>query len=138
MYEIEVLPGDEQIIPVSDGSSISPLTPIDLLYEEFTNFKIFVCQELNFIKQNKIQIKMTDETLMKKLAIETYLMRKSYCLKVIAFLLQELHSKEIIIEKLLDSIPSNSDKVENVKHLSDNQKQKVLHKENEQEKLLET
>ena len=57
---------------------------------------------------------------MKKLAIKTRLIKKSYCLKAIAFLLQELHNKQIIIEKLLDK-----------KHISDNQKQKVLHQENQ-------
>ena len=64
---------------------------------------------------------------MKKLAIETRLMKKSYCLKAIAFLLPELHNKQIIIEKLLDN-----------KHISDNQKQKVLHQENQLGNLLET
>ena len=64
---------------------------------------------------------------MKKLAIETRLIKKSYCLKAIAFLLQELHNKQIIIEKLLDN-----------KHISDNQKQKVLHQENQLGNLLET
>ena len=54
------------------------------------------------------------------------------------FLLQELHNKQIIIEKLLDNISSNSDKVKTVKHLSKNQKQKVQHQEKQQEKLLET
>ena len=38
----------------------------------------------------------------------------------------------------MDSIPSNSDKVKTVKHLSENQKQKVQHQEKHQEKLLET
>ena len=41
------------------------------------------------------------------------------------FLLQELHNKQIIIEKLLNNISSNSDKMKVVKHLSENQKQKV-------------
>ena len=53
-------------------------------------------------------------------------------------MLQELHKKQIITEKLLDSIPSNSDKVKTVKHLSENQKQKVQHQEKHREKLLET
>ena len=48
---IEVLPGDQHLVPVHENSSISPLSPIVILYKEFTNFKIFVCQELNFIKQ---------------------------------------------------------------------------------------
>ena len=50
--EIEVLPGDEHVIPVNESSSISPFSPTDLLYEEFTNFKTFVFQELNFINKN--------------------------------------------------------------------------------------
>ena len=54
---IEVLPGDEHIIPVDKSSSISPLLPIGVLYEEFTSFKIFVCQELNFIKQELSHVK---------------------------------------------------------------------------------
>ena len=54
------------------------------------------------------------------------------------FLLQELHNKQIIIEKILGNISSNSDKVKTVKHLSENQKQKVQHQEKQQEKLLET
>ena len=49
--DIQVLPGDEQIIPVDESSSISLFSPIAILYEEFTNFKTFVCQELKFIKQ---------------------------------------------------------------------------------------
>ena len=53
----EVLPGDEHITPVNDSSSISLLLPIDLLYEEFTNFKTFVFQELNFIKQKLSDVK---------------------------------------------------------------------------------
>lgn len=54
------------------------------------------------------------------------------------FLLQELHNKQIIIEKRLDNILSNSDKVKAVKHPSEDQKQKVQHQEKQQEKLLET
>ena len=38
----------------------------------------------------------------------------------------------------MDSIPSSSDKVKTVKHLSKNQKQKVQHQEKQQEKLLKT
>ena len=89
--DIEVLLGDQHIVPVDDDESrsISPLAPIDILYEEFPNFKTFVCQELNFIKQElsdvkKNTIKVTGETVITKLAVETCLMRKSYCLKAIA------------------------------------------------------
>ena len=49
--DVEVLPGDPHIIPVDESSSIPPFSPIDILYKEFTNFKTFVCQEMNFIKQ---------------------------------------------------------------------------------------
>ena len=38
----------------------------------------------------------------------------------------------------MDNIPSNSDKVKTIKHLSENQTQKVQHQEKQQEKLLET
>ena len=38
----------------------------------------------------------------------------------------------------MDNIPSNNDKVETVKHLSENQKRKVQSQEKQQEKLLET
>ena len=54
---IKVLPGDEHIMPLSDSSSISFLSLIDLLSEEFTNFKIFVCQEQNFLKQELSDVK---------------------------------------------------------------------------------
>ena len=54
--DTEVLPGDQHIVPVDASSSIPPLSPIDIL-EEFTNFKTFVCQELNFIKQELPDVK---------------------------------------------------------------------------------
>ena len=54
------------------------------------------------------------------------------------FLLQKLHNKQIIVEKLLDNISSNSDKVKTIKHSFENQKQKVQHQEKQQEKLLQT
>ena len=55
--DIEVLPGDQHIVPVDESSSISPLSPIDIVYEEFTHFKTFLCQELNFIKQEPFEVK---------------------------------------------------------------------------------
>ena len=55
-----------------------------------------------------------------------------------SFLLQELQNKQIIIEKLLENIPSNSDNMKTVKNLSENKRQKVQHREKQQEKLLET
>ena len=45
--DIEFIPGDEHIIPVGESSSIPPLSLIGISYEGFTNFKTFVCQELN-------------------------------------------------------------------------------------------
>ena len=54
------------------------------------------------------------------------------------FVLQKLHYKQIIVEKLLDNISSNSDKVKTIKHIFENQKLKVQHQEKQQEKLLET
>ena len=53
-------------------------------------------------------------------------------------MLQKLHNKQIIVEKLLDNISSNSDKVKTIKHIFENQKLKVQHQEKQQEKLLET
>ena len=56
--DIEVLPGDEYIIIlVSNSSLIPPLSPIDLLFEDFSNFKTSVCQKLNFIKQELSDVK---------------------------------------------------------------------------------
>ena len=52
--------------------------------------------------------------------------------------LQELHKKQIIIEKLLDNMPSNNDKVKTVKHLSENQKQKIQHQEKQQDYVIST
>ena len=49
--DIEVLPSDEHIIPATESNYVPPLSSIDILYEEFTNIKTFVCQEVNFIKQ---------------------------------------------------------------------------------------
>ena len=52
-------------------------------------------------------------------------------------LLQELHNKQIIIEKPLDNISSNNNKMKTLKHTFENPKQKVQHQEVQQEKLLE-
>ena len=70
---------------------------------------------------------MTDETVIIKLAktcnYENTLDEKIVLLESnSSFLLQELHNKEIIIEKLLDNILSNSDKVKTVKHVSEKSK----------------
>ena len=136
----EVLPGNEHITPVNDSSSISLLLPIDLLYEEFTNFKTFVFQELNFIKQKLSDVKEnTNKSDRQNCDVETS-HRNELDEKIVllesnsSFLLQKLHNKQIIIEKLLDNISSNTDKVKTVKHLSENQKQKVYHHEKQQEK----
>ena len=55
--DIDVLPASQHILPVDERSSISPLLSIDILYEEFINFKTFVCQGLNFIKQELFDVK---------------------------------------------------------------------------------
>ena len=47
---MEVLAGNQHTVTVDENSSISTLSPIDIVYEEFTNFKTFVCQELNFVR----------------------------------------------------------------------------------------
>ena len=49
--DTEVSPSDEHIIPAAESNYVPPLTSIDILYEEFTNIKTFVCEEVNFIKQ---------------------------------------------------------------------------------------
>ena len=51
---------------------------------------------------------------------------------------QPVLNKQRIIEKILDNIPSNSNKAKTVQHPSGNRKQKVQHQEKQQEKLLET
>ena len=52
------LPDDEHIIkPISNSSLISSLSPIDLLFEDFSNFKTSVCQKLNLIKQELSDVK---------------------------------------------------------------------------------
>ena len=88
-------------------------------------------QKLSDVKQSLK--KMQDKTVMTTHAIKTGLMKKSYCLKTIApFCYQELHNKQIISEKRLDSISSNSNKVKIVKYLSENQKQEVQHEKKKQ------
>ena len=132
LNDIEVLSGDEHIIAANEGSSISPRSPIDLPYKEFTNSKTFVCQELNFIKQELSDVKQnTNKSDRRNFNVETW-HRNTLDEKIVllesnsSFLL--LHNKQIIIEKFLDNIPSNSDKVKTAKHLSENQKQKVFKK----------
>ena len=129
---------------IEKKSSISPLSPIDILYEEFTNLKTFVCQELNFINQELSHVKQNTnksdrrncnyETCHKNALDEKIVLLESNN----SCMLHELHNKQIITEKLLANIPSNSDKVKTVKHLSESQKQKVQHQEKQQEKFLET
>ena len=128
---IEFLPGDKHIVPVAEKSSVLPLSAIDILHEEFTNFKTFICQELNFMKQELSDVKQnTNASDRRNCNYETY-HKNGPDQKIVllesnsTFLLQELHNKQIIIEKLLNNISSNSDKMKVVKHLSENQKQKV-------------
>ena len=142
--DIEVLQGDQHIVPIDESGSISPLSPINILYEEFINFKTFVCQELNFIKKKLSDVKQNTnksdrwncnyETCHRNALDEKIILLESNS----SFLLQELQNKQIIIEKLLENIPSNSDNMKTVKNLSENKRQKVQHREKQQEKLLET
>ena len=143
--DLEFLPGDQHIVPADESSSISPLSPIDILYEEFTNFKTFVCQKLKFIKQELSHVEQNTnkgdrrncnyETCYRDALDEKIILLESNS----SFLLQELHNKQRIIEKILDNIPSsNSNKAKTVQHPSENRKQKVQHQEKQQEKLLET
>ena len=55
--DIEVLPSDKHLIPVVESSSGPPVSSIDILYEEFTNFKTFAYEELNFIKPELSDVK---------------------------------------------------------------------------------
>ena len=96
---IEVLPGDEHIIPVDESSSIPPHTPIDIFYEEFTNFKTFVCHQLNFMKQKLSDVKQnTNKSDRRNCNYETC-HRNALDEKIVllesnsSFLLQELHDK---------------------------------------------
>ena len=103
--DIEVIPGDEHIIPVDESSFRPRLSPTDILYEEFTSFKTFVFQELNFIKQELSDVKQNTtnsdrrncnyETCHKNALDEKIVLLESNS----TFLLQELHNKQIIIEK---------------------------------------
>ena len=146
---IDVSPIDDQIKPVSGNSSVSPLLPIDLLYEEFTRFEVFICQELTFLKQelfvlkrnpnkryryyNTFQQACNDKTWYKNVLGEKIILPEKKTL----FLLQKLHNKENIIEKLSDSIPSNNNKAK-TKISSRNVIQKVQDQEKEKEKFLES
>ena len=49
LNDIEVLKGEEHMIPT--------LSVIDPLHKEFTNFRTFFCQELNFIKLGLFDVK---------------------------------------------------------------------------------
>ena len=135
LNDIEVLPDDEYIIPVVESSSAQPLSPIDILYKEFTNFNTFVCQKLNFIRQELLDVKMnTNENDRQNCNYETYhknaLDEKIVLLEINGtFLLQELHKKQIIIERLLGNISANSDKVKTAKLPSENRKQKLQDQE---------
>ena len=53
----------------------------------------------------------------------------SYCLKKNSFLFVTRTTQQTIIEKHLNNISSNSNKVKIVKNLSENQKQEVQHEE---------
>ena len=70
-----------------------------------------------------------------KLAIETRLMRKIINSKQSHLFVTK--AQQIIIENVLGNIPPKSEKVKTVKHVSENQKQKVQHQEKQQEKPLD-
>ena len=61
----------------------------------------------------------------------------SYCLKKNSFLFVTRTTQQAIIEKHLNNISSNSNKVKIVKNLSENQKQEVQHDKKQNWKLLE-
>ena len=142
--DIEFLPDDEHIIkPISNSSLISSLSPIDLLFEDFSNFKTSVCQKLNMIKQELSDVKQNTNKSDKQScgdcnkanAIET-LDERNYCLKAVASFCYKNYTR--IIENFLDNILPNSKRVKAVKHISENQKQKVQYQEKQQEKLAES
>ena len=111
---IKVLPDHEHIIiPVS--SLISPLSLIDLLFEDFSNFKTSVCHKLlNLIKQELSDVKQNtnksdrqsrnDETCHRNALDE-----ENHCLKAIAPVCYKNYTT--IIEKYLDNILPNSQNV---------------------------
>ena len=78
---------------------------------------------------------MTDKAVIMKLAIETGLMRKIINSKQSHLFVTK--AQQIIIENVLGNIPPKSEKVKTVKHVSENQKQKVQHQEKQQEKPLD-
>ena len=89
LNDIEVSQGEEHIMPVSKSSPISTLLPIALLYEEFTNFKIFVCQELNFMKEELSDVKQNknksdSRNCCDELDMVMLLVKKLHCVKAIA------------------------------------------------------
>ena len=51
--------------PVSNSSLISPLSPIDFLFEDFSNFKTSICQKLNLIKQELSDVKQNNKIIIK-------------------------------------------------------------------------
>ena len=98
MDGIEFLSGDKHIVPVAEKSSVPPLSPIDILHEEFTNFKTFICQELNFMKQELSDVKQnTNASDRRNCNYKTY-HKNAPDEKIVllesnsTFLLQELHN----------------------------------------------
>ena len=82
---------------------------------------------------NTFQQACNDETWHKNVLEEKIILPEKNTL----FLLQKLHNKENIIEKLSDSIPSNNNKAK-TKISSRNVIQKVQDQEKEKEKFLES
>ena len=109
--DTEVSPSDEHIIPAAESNYVPPLSSIDILYEEFTNIKTFVCQEVNFIKQELSDVNQSTNK------SNTWNCNHETCHK------NALDDKVALLET--NNTSSNSDKVKTIKHLSENHKQKV-------------
>ena len=95
-----------------------------LLFGDFSNFKTSVCQKLNLIKQElsdvkQITNKRDSRSYNDKTCLRKRLMRKNIVSKQ-QLLFVARTTQQIIIEKLLDNILSNSEKVKTVKHISEN------------------
>lgn len=104
--------------------------PIDILHEEFI-FKTFVCEKLNFIKKELPDVKQNTNKIERgNCNYETChinTLDEQLVLSEInsSFLLQELHNKQIITERLLDNIAFNSDKGKTVKHFTEKHQRNV-------------
>lgn len=120
--DIEDLPGNEHIIPVGESNSVPPLSSIGILSDEFTIFKTFICQKLTFIQQELSDSEQKNKSDKRNFNYEAC-HKNTLDEKIVLvesnsfFLLQELHNKQITVEKRLVNVSSNSDKVKFLKHL---------------------